>query len=156
MKQIYYCIICWILLGCGHYNNLDYSNDFYLIYENDVDKIDLKDNTFTRRFIDEDSTISLRVTDSEKKQLFKLMKDYAIWTVDKADLRTPCQSMRVPSGHVTLEISLEKGNKFEFSWTGNNCHKSIDKLREVSAKIREIIYAKKEVKNLAESNLVFM
>ena len=59
-----------------------------MIYEDDIDRIDLKENTLTRRFLGEDSTIILSISDSEKKQLFQLMKKYSVWTVDKADLKT--------------------------------------------------------------------
>lgn len=156
MRQIYYYLIILNFVGCGHYNTLTYSSDFYFIYEDDVDKIDLKGNTLTRRFVGEDSTISLKITDSERKQLFQLMKDYSIWTIDKANLKTRCKSFTVPSGHLRLEISLEKGNKFEFTWTGNNCHESVDKLDEVIEKIREIIYAKEGVRKLTDSDLIFM
>jgi hypothetical protein len=156
MRMIYYYLTFLVIAGCGHYNNLDYSDDFYFIYEDDVDKVNLKENTLTRRFIGKDSTINLKMTDSEKKKLFQIMKEYSIWTVNKADLKTRCQSFTLPSGNLRLEVSLEKGNRFEFKWTGNNCHESVDRLREVNAKIREIIYAKEEVKKLTGSNIVFM
>jgi hypothetical protein len=131
-KLLYFCQLYLMLVGCGHYNNVEYSADFYLIYKDEINEIDLLNNTFTRNYIGIDSTIILNLTESERRKLFDVMKDNSIWTVDNNDLKAGCPTLHLPSGDLKLEVSLEKGKKFEFAWTSNNCHASVDKLSQVN------------------------
>src|SRR5687768_1602615 len=121
MKIITSLIIVLIVSSCTNHQELTYSEDFNLIYSDDVDKFDLKNNTFTRKYRETDSTITFSISEQEKREIFNILIKSGVTDINVENLGKPCRSVDIPHYTKSLEL-IDKNNHLKYKWTGNNCH----------------------------------
>jgi len=148
-------LIGFFLPGCEDTKSILYSDDFYMIYADETDQINLKDNTFTRTYVSGDSTIQLRMKPDEMEKFYDIITKNKGWEIRQQDLNKECKLLIMPDFPSTLEISRNNDPPIQLYWSMNSCGKRVKDLNKITGEILKTIYSKEEVENLRKTDLIF-
>lgn len=155
-KIIFPLLLC---VSCNWKEEVPKDFNFSFSFDN-TEKINTFDSTYTRKYIFHDKIVELILTNQEKQEIYSVMLESRIMTMpDKfefnSDKNEPCI---IPYTVDYLEIRMNgKTKKIEYSYRCKPKNKKISaKYLKMINKILNIIQSKKEIKNLPESDMMFM
>ena len=132
--------LAFILLlatGCNGPTGTGSDQDFSLLYEDDIDRIDFDSATLTRKYMNSLRTINIDIEQNIRRKILAFILDNNVLNIDPSKLTGYCTTHTMPESSFSLEIAIGEKQPRRFSWTSNNCGDEVDVLYQLSDLIKE-------------------
>lgn len=126
-----------------------------MIFEDDIDKIDISKGTLTREYVNGKKTIGFKIKQNSLNGLLSNRIKKKIETGELKDLNQECELLVMPEFKNNLELTFDNGKTYRFNWTSNNCGEQVDDLNEIVRQLKSIIKEDKTVDQLEPSDIIF-
>lgn len=127
-----------------------------LIYESDVDKINVTERSLTRFYINGEKTIKFNLTPKDINDFFDYLAKKKVEEIEQRELNLDCEVITMPSFSYKLEILFENENTYQFTWISNNCGEQVDNLSDIVGQLYKMINKDKAVEEFEKTDFVFM
>ena len=149
-------LIC-LIFGAGCCNRGPFNFHFQLIGE--TFSYDSRNQHYARAYARGDSSIKLTLTSQELRSIFKYVRQVDFLDFPKEFGCTPTSDRRLPAFGTTIKL----GYDFRYNEVSNSdfCSEKVDQKRsdqfeDLVARILQILNSKEQIKNLKDSDLIFM
>jgi hypothetical protein len=126
-----------------------------LIFEDDIDKINISEGALTRNYVNGKKTIKFNLEPNDINDFFNYLIKKRIEIIEPKDLNNECEQVMMPAFSNRLEITFDNGKTYRFDWTTNNCGERVDDLGEIVEQLYLIIKKDKTVEQLERTDMIF-
>ena len=146
-------LILFIAVGCNKPAGTNTVPDLSLVYQDDVDIIDLDLNTVTRRYAGSSRTVKIDVGKDKRGLILDFIVDNEVLKINDSDLRDNCNVHMLPQSSFKIDVVIDKGPSRRFDWTSNNCGDQIDILNQLVSLIKEYTVAQLAAESLPPTDI---